>query len=47
MGEYGRQQAEARFSAARMAAEIGDVYVALLSSWGHDAVALANHGSTF
>jgi glycosyltransferase involved in cell wall biosynthesis len=45
MGEYGRRQAEERFSAARMAAEVGDVYEALMPSWRHDRIALEDRGS--
>jgi hypothetical protein len=40
MGEYGRQQVERRFTAARMAADVAEVYASLLSSWGHDSLAL-------
>ena len=44
MGEYGRSQVEARFTAARMAADIGLVYESLLSSRrGQYATAAASH----
>jgi glycosyltransferase involved in cell wall biosynthesis len=37
MGEYGRQQAEARFSAGRMAADAARVYTLLTPDWHSDA----------
>jgi glycosyltransferase involved in cell wall biosynthesis len=45
MGEYGRQQAEARFTARRMAADVGHIYESLVASWDHGRVALESHGS--
>jgi len=42
MGEYGRQQVEARFAAERMAADVGRVYDSLLSPSRAETAVLAN-----
>jgi glycosyltransferase involved in cell wall biosynthesis len=41
MGEYGRQRVEARFTAARMAADTADVYASLAQSRTAEAAAVA------
>jgi glycosyltransferase involved in cell wall biosynthesis len=46
MGEYGRRQVETRFTARRMADDVGAVYMSLLSPQDRDRVALESHVST-
>lgn len=46
MGEYGRQQVEARFTAQRMAADTGQLYASLISSPAHQSV-LARSGAHY
>jgi glycosyltransferase involved in cell wall biosynthesis len=43
MGEYGRQQVEARFTAARMAADVEQVYGSMLSSRRGHYATVAGH----
>jgi glycosyltransferase involved in cell wall biosynthesis len=45
MGAYGRQLADLRFNATRMARDVEDLYTSLVRSWGRNTIVLQSHGS--